>query len=100
MQVKTAYECVVTTSDMSGAGTNANVFIALYGADGKSDPVFLRNKTDNFERGQVYQSISMFHVCVTVLDSSVTVRRTSSSLKSRLWASSSKSAWATTTRFD
>ncbi len=47
------YEVVVRTSDVKGAGTNANVFIALYGNKGKTEDIYLRNKTDNFERAQV-----------------------------------------------
>ena len=47
------FEIEVHTSDIRGAGTNANVFIVLYGDKGKSDEFWLRNKTDNFERGQV-----------------------------------------------
>ena len=29
------YEILVTTSDISGAGTDANVFVTLYGSDGQ-----------------------------------------------------------------
>ena len=41
------------TGDVRGAGTNANVFLVMYGENGKSDQFDLRNKSDNFERGQV-----------------------------------------------
>ena len=44
---------MVTTSDMRGAGTDANVFFVLYGDKGKSEEIKLDNKTDNFERGSV-----------------------------------------------
>ncbi len=47
------YEIAVHTGDIRGAGTNANVFLVLYGEKGKSEEHWLRNKTDNFERGQV-----------------------------------------------
>ena len=47
------YEVTICTGDIRGAGTNANVFLVLYGDKGKSDEFWLRNKTDNFERGQV-----------------------------------------------
>lgn len=48
------YEVTVTTGDVSGAGTDANVFIRLYGEDGKKTEEFqLRNRTDNFERAAV-----------------------------------------------
>ena len=40
------------TGDVRGAGTNANVFLVLYGENGKSDQFNLRNKSDNFERAQ------------------------------------------------
>ena len=44
----------VKTGNKLGAGTDADVFIEMYGADGtKSDKIFLRNKSDNFEKGQV-----------------------------------------------
>lgn len=37
---------------MTSAGTDANVFIQMYGEDGKTEEYKLRNRTDNFERGQ------------------------------------------------
>ena len=43
------------TGDVRGAGTNSNVFLVLYGDNGKSDEFKLRTKSDNFERGQVDQ---------------------------------------------
>ena len=50
---------VITTGDVRGAGTNANVFLVLYGENGKSDEFRLRDNSDNFERGQ----IDKFKVC-------------------------------------
>ncbi|PIK54821.1 putative lipoxygenase-likey domain-containing protein 1-like [Apostichopus japonicus] len=48
------YEVTITTGDVSGAGTDANVFIRLYGDDGKKTEEFqLRNRTDNFEKAAV-----------------------------------------------
>ena len=47
------YEVTICTGDIRGAGTNANVFLVLYGDKAKSDEFWLRNKTDNFERGQL-----------------------------------------------
>lgn len=41
------------TSDIKGAGTDANVFIQMYGVNGKTDEIKLRNKTDNFEKAAV-----------------------------------------------
>lgn len=50
---KIPHEVTVYTGDVRGAGTNANVFLVIYGENGKSDQFDLRNKSDNFERGQV-----------------------------------------------
>lgn len=50
---KRPHEVTVYTGDVRGAGTNANVFLVMYGETGKSDQFDLRNKSDNFERGQV-----------------------------------------------
>lgn len=45
---------IVKTGDKKGAGTDADVFVQLYGADGgKSEEIYLDNKSDNFERGKV-----------------------------------------------
>ena len=43
----------VWTSDVRGAGTDANVFMTLYGDKGKTDEVPIGNATDNFEQGQL-----------------------------------------------
>ena len=50
---KGVWLCSVHTSDVRFAGTNANVFIQVYGTSGQSDIVPLRNKSDNFERNHV-----------------------------------------------
>ena len=47
------YEVVVTTGTKRGAGTDADVKIALFGALGKTDEILLDNDKDNFERGKV-----------------------------------------------
>ena len=45
--------CQIFTSDVRGAGTNANVFIQVYDFNGiRSEEISLDNKTDNFEQGQ------------------------------------------------
>ncbi|XP_071500737.1 lipoxygenase homology domain-containing protein 1-like [Diadema antillarum] len=45
------YEITVFTGDRSGAGTDANVFLTMYGDEGsKTEEFQLRNRTDNFER--------------------------------------------------
>lgn len=50
------YEVCVFTGDMLGAGTDANVFINIYGENGDTGERYLKN-SDNlnkFERGQVW----------------------------------------------
>lgn len=47
------YEITIWTGSKAGAGTDANVFIQMYGKDGKTQEINLRNKTDNFEKGHV-----------------------------------------------
>ena len=47
------YEITVWTGELKGAGTDANVFIQMYGENGKSEEYPLRNRTDNFEQGQM-----------------------------------------------
>jgi hypothetical protein len=53
------YEITVWTGDIRGAGTDANVFVQMYGELGKTEEYQLRNRTDNFEQGQV----DKFKVC-------------------------------------
>ncbi|XP_072269601.1 lipoxygenase homology domain-containing protein 1 [Pyxicephalus adspersus] len=47
------YEVTVTTGNVRGAGTNANVFMQLYGDQGKTEETFLRSRSNDFERGAV-----------------------------------------------
>ena len=47
------YTITVRTGDKRSAGTDADVFVQFYGHDGKSGEIFLKNRTDNFERGKV-----------------------------------------------
>ncbi len=42
----------VYTSDLRGAGTDAEVILVLYGRGGKSDDIKLRSKSDAFEAGK------------------------------------------------
>ncbi|XP_078473113.1 lipoxygenase homology domain-containing protein 1 [Lampetra planeri] len=44
------YQVSVHTGNVRSAGTNANVFIQLYGDMGKTEVHNLRNRSDNFER--------------------------------------------------
>lgn len=52
-RTETVWNVWLWTSDMRGAGTDANVFMTLYGDKGKTDEVPLGNATDNFEQGQL-----------------------------------------------
>ncbi|KAF5899708.1 lipoxygenase homology domain-containing protein 1, partial [Clarias magur] len=42
----------IFTSDMKGAGTDAQIFIQVYGEKGKSDEIKLETKSDGFNQGQ------------------------------------------------
>lgn len=51
--VPVKYEIIVITGDEKGAGTDANVFITIYGSNGDSGRRQLRQKFRNlFERGR------------------------------------------------
>ena len=52
-RTETVWNVWLWTSDMRGAGTDANVFMTLYGDKGETDEVPLGNATDNFEQGQL-----------------------------------------------
>ncbi|XP_067084534.1 lipoxygenase homology domain-containing protein 1 [Osmerus mordax] len=52
-QKKHPWSLWIWTSDLPGAGTDADVSFQIYGDKGKSDEMRLDNKTDNFEQGQV-----------------------------------------------
>ncbi|GCB79511.1 hypothetical protein scyTo_0020217, partial [Scyliorhinus torazame] len=45
------YEVAVHTGDVTGAGTDAKVFIQIYGELGKTEQIRLRSRSDNFVRG-------------------------------------------------
>lgn len=47
------YEITVFTGDKVGAGTDADVFIQMYGLKNKTEEIVLRNRSDNFERKSV-----------------------------------------------
>ncbi|XP_059845764.1 lipoxygenase homology domain-containing protein 1 [Hypanus sabinus] len=51
-QKKHPWSLWIWTSDIKNAGTDANVFLQLYGDKGKSDEMCLDNNSDNFETGQ------------------------------------------------
>lgn len=51
--VPVKYEIIVLTGDVKGAGTDANVFVTIFGANGDSGRRQLRQKLRNlFERGR------------------------------------------------
>ncbi|KAM4634346.1 lipoxygenase homology domain-containing protein 1 [Polymixia lowei] len=43
----------IWTSDIKGAGTDAQVFLQIYGEKGKSDEIRLESNSDSFEQGQL-----------------------------------------------
>ncbi|KAF3695639.1 Lipoxygenase -like proteiny domain-containing protein 1 [Channa argus] len=44
------YEVIVVTGDVTFAGTNARVFIQIYGDKGKTEVMTLQSRSNNFER--------------------------------------------------
>lgn len=44
------YEVTVVTGDVTFAGTNAKVFIQIYGDNGKTEVITLQSRSNNFER--------------------------------------------------
>ncbi|XP_063067192.1 lipoxygenase homology domain-containing protein 1-like [Engraulis encrasicolus] len=52
-QIKHPWSVWIWTSDIKGAGTDAQVFVQLFGEKGKSDEFPLESKSDSFESGQI-----------------------------------------------
>ncbi|XP_023264384.1 lipoxygenase homology domain-containing protein 1 [Seriola lalandi dorsalis] len=52
-QKKYPWSLWIWTSDVKGAGTDAQVFLQIYGQKGKSDEIKLENNSDSFEQGQL-----------------------------------------------
>ncbi|XP_062984875.1 lipoxygenase homology domain-containing protein 1 [Elgaria multicarinata webbii] len=50
---KNPWSLWIWTTDMKGAGTDAPIFLQIYGRKGKSDEMKLDNNSDNFEAGQI-----------------------------------------------
>lgn len=48
-----SYKIIVKTGDLPGAGTDANVFICLYGDKGDTGDRVLTSTKDAFERNQI-----------------------------------------------
>lgn len=44
------YEITVVTGNVTFAGTNARVFIQIYGDKGKTEVITLESRSNNFER--------------------------------------------------
>ena len=62
LPIDVPYEITVYTSDLSSAGTSANVFMALYGNDGNTEEIMLNDtklgkKKDCFKKGSVDQFV-------------------------------------------
>ena len=47
------YRVIVKTSDLRGAGTDADIFLVVYGPLGDTGERLLDNSANNFERNQV-----------------------------------------------
>uniref|UniRef100_A0A3Q3FXL6 PLAT domain-containing protein n=1 Tax=Labrus bergylta TaxID=56723 RepID=A0A3Q3FXL6_9LABR len=69
-QKKYPWSLWIWTSDIKGAGTDAQVFLQIYGEKGKSDEIKLENNSDSFEQAQldkfmvspgVFFQLSFFH---------------------------------------
>ncbi|KAL7853335.1 hypothetical protein AOLI_G00201790 [Acnodon oligacanthus] len=45
------YEVTAVTGDVFAGGTNANVFLQIYGEEGKTEVIQLKSRSNNFERG-------------------------------------------------
>ena len=50
------YEITVFTGNKPGAGTDAKVFIQMYGLNGKTEELILKSKSDSFEKNAVRDS--------------------------------------------
>ena len=50
-QATSDYTVTITTSDIKGAGTDASVFVTLFGTEGDSGRRALDTSKNNFERG-------------------------------------------------
>lgn len=58
------YEVVVYTSDLRGAGTDANVSLSLHGAAGETSDQKLDNSANNFERGELRHKQNSSSLCL------------------------------------
>jgi hypothetical protein len=51
--LQASYRVMVKTSDLRGAGTDADVFLTIYGPKGDTGERVLDNSSNNFERNMV-----------------------------------------------
>uniref|UniRef100_A0A8C5H6N3 Lipoxygenase homology domain-containing protein 1-like n=1 Tax=Gouania willdenowi TaxID=441366 RepID=A0A8C5H6N3_GOUWI len=51
------YEITVVTGDLAFAGTNARVFIQIYGDNGKTEVITLESRSNNFERDTIEEDV-------------------------------------------
>uniref|UniRef100_A0A3B5LQZ1 Lipoxygenase homology domains 1b n=1 Tax=Xiphophorus couchianus TaxID=32473 RepID=A0A3B5LQZ1_9TELE len=56
------YEVTVVTGDVMFAGTNARVFIQIYGEKGKTETITLENRSNNFERNttEIFKVLTLY----------------------------------------
>ncbi|MDY3015195.1 MAG: PLAT/LH2 domain-containing protein [Evtepia sp.] len=52
-EIGTYYRVTVSTGDIPGAGTNASVYLTLFGSEGNSSEYSLDSSDDDFERGDI-----------------------------------------------
>lgn len=65
---------LVTTSDLRGAGTDANVTMTLFGDKGDSGDRKLDSSQNDFERGKVWESMGKDTVRVCFIGASMLLR--------------------------
>uniref|UniRef100_A0A8U8BKQ1 Uncharacterized protein n=1 Tax=Geospiza parvula TaxID=87175 RepID=A0A8U8BKQ1_GEOPR len=51
-KVEVLYEVTVVTGDIEGGGTDANIFMTVFGSNGNTEELLLEKNGDRFERGQ------------------------------------------------
>lgn len=61
------YEVTVVTGEVFAAGTDAKVFLQIYGEEGKTEVIQLRSRSNNFERGTTEIFKVCEHVCCAKL---------------------------------
>ncbi|XP_061117932.1 lipoxygenase homology domain-containing protein 1-like [Conger conger] len=49
---KVIYQATVVTGDVQNAGTDTNIYLSLFGANGSTEEILLQKNDDRFERGQ------------------------------------------------